>query len=155
MKFPAFYQLAGKSSPVEDQRCISGKTMTGPAQGECASNPRAGATANRGAEGAARQRGREPRASQGSTRLGATEPVLYWDPTNTGPCLPPMGPIRMVRGVPETSKIGWRHTPKPRRKMGAKGVEKGCRPVRVETKASAIIRATDILLKRFNDRHRA
>jgi len=27
--------------------------------------------------------------------------------------------------------------------------------VRVETKASAIIRATDILLKRFNDRHRA
>ena len=28
-------------------------------------------------------------------------------------------------------------------------------PVRVETKASAIIRATDILLKRFNDRHRA
>jgi hypothetical protein len=37
---------------------------------------------------------------------------------------------------------------------GAKGgPEKSGRPVRVETKASAIILATDILLKRFNDRH--
>src|SRR5215469_358930 len=30
------------------------------------------------------------------------------DPTNTGPCLQPMGPIRMSRrGEPKTSKIGW------------------------------------------------
>ena len=40
-------------------------------------------------------------------------------------------------------------------KTGARGREKGGRPVRVETKVGAIISATDVLLSQFSDRHRA
>jgi hypothetical protein len=39
--------------------------------------------------------------------------------------------------------------------MGAKGSKRELSAGGVETKASGIIRATDILLKRFNDRHHA
>jgi len=44
---------------------------------ECSSNPEARAATNRVAEGTTRQRRREPRASQGSARPSATEPLLY------------------------------------------------------------------------------
>jgi len=47
------------------------------------------------------------------------------------------------------------HTKTPPQNGCEGGRKRSYRPVRVETKASAIIRATDILLKRFNDRHRA
>jgi membrane fusion protein, multidrug efflux system len=44
---------------------------------ECTSDPEARAATNRVAEGTTRQRRREPRASQGSARPSATEPLLY------------------------------------------------------------------------------
>ena len=66
------------------------------------------------------------------------------------------GAIRMSRRGAENFKIRLEtHTENPAAN-GCEGGRKGsCRPVRVETQASAIIRATDTLLKRFNDRHRA
>jgi len=65
------------------------------------------------------------------------------------------GPIRMTRGAPRISKIGWRDALKTPPKRARGGREKGGRPVRVETKVSAIISATDVLLSQFSDRHRA
>jgi hypothetical protein len=50
-------------------------------------------------------------------------------PTRTDRCLPPMGPVRMARGTPKISKIGWRNALKTPAKMGEKIVEYcgGCR----------------------------